>query len=62
VVPGTIDDEGAVTFADGPSAATYGVVDEIAGRTLLMGGRVLGVRRADIPGGGSLAAIMRYPF
>jgi hypothetical protein len=36
------------------------VVDEIAARTLAMGGRVLGVRRDDIPGGGELAAILRY--
>jgi hypothetical protein len=62
VVPGTVDDDGAVTFAGGPCGASYGIVDEIAGRALLTGARVLGVRRADMPGGGSLAAIMRYPF
>ena len=62
VLPGTLDDEGALTFADGPCAASYDIVDEIAGRALLTGARVLGVRQADIPGGGSLAAIMRYPF
>jgi hypothetical protein len=37
------------------------VVDEIARRVLLTGGRVLAVRRQDIPGGGSAAAILRYP-
>ncbi|MBY0528187.1 MAG: hypothetical protein K2R98_32630 [Gemmataceae bacterium] len=62
VIPGTLNDDGAVTFADGPCAATYGIVDEIARRALLTGARVLGVRRADMPDGGSLAAIMRYPF
>jgi hypothetical protein len=62
VVPGTVDEEtGAVTFAE-PSGSTYGVVDEIAGRVLLTGGQVLGVRREDIPERASLAAILRYPL
>lgn len=61
VVPGTVDDEsGAVTFADDDDAVAYGVVDEIARRTWLTGGRVLAVRREDVPGGGSAAAILRY--
>ena len=62
VTPGTVDDDGAVTFAGQPDAASYGLVDEIARRGLLTGARVLGVRRADIPGNGTLAAILRYPF
>lgn len=41
--------DGAITFADGPSAETYGVVDEIARRVLLTGGEVLSVRAADLP-------------
>jgi hypothetical protein len=61
VVTGTVDDDGAVTFTEGADAATYGVVDEIAQRTLLAGGRVVSARRADVPGGGDLAAILRYP-
>jgi hypothetical protein len=61
VVPGTMDDDGAVTFAKTADASNYGLVDEIARRALLSGARVLGVRRADVPGGGSLAAILRYP-
>jgi hypothetical protein len=61
-VPGTVDEDGGVTFATSASAATHGVVDEIAGRAFLTGARVLGVRRTDIPGGGSLAAILRYPL
>lgn len=61
VVIGRIDEEtGEVTFADHASADTYGIVDEIAGRTLAMGGKVIGERKADIPGDGSLAAVLRY--
>jgi len=60
VVPGTVDEQGNVSFAETESAASYGVVDEIAGRAYLTGARVLGERRADIPGGGNLAAILRY--
>lgn len=61
VVPGRIDEEtGKLTLAKEAGPGSYGVVDEIAARTLAMGGRVLGVRRDDIPGGGELAAILRY--
>lgn len=61
VVIGTVDEEtGAITYADEASASTYGVVDEIAGRTLAMGGRVIAERATNIPGGGSLAAVLRY--
>ena len=61
-IPGTVDEEtGAVTFADHAGAVSYGVVDEIARRVILAQGRVLGVRKDDIPHGKSLAAILRYP-
>jgi Bacterial archaeo-eukaryotic release factor family 11 len=61
VVPGTVDEEsGAVAFAEVDDAVAYGVVDEIARRTWLHGGRVLAVRREDVPGGGAAAAILRY--
>jgi hypothetical protein len=61
VVPGRVDEEtGAVTFDDTDDAVNYGVVDEIARRVWLNGGRVLAVRRDDIPGEGSVAAILRY--
>lgn len=59
---GTVDEEsGAVTFANDADALSYGIVDEIAYRVMRAGGRVLGVRRDDMPGGGKpLAAILRY--
>ncbi len=60
VVPGLVDDDGAIHFADVDDAITYGVVDEIARRVWQNGGRVLAVRRDDIPEGGSAAAILRY--
>ena len=63
VMPGHVDDEtGAVTFAEGASAASYGIIDEIAGRVLLNGGQVIGVRRDEVPGGGAAAGILRYAF
>jgi hypothetical protein len=60
-VPGQMDEEtGAITIDDSGDAVNYGVVDEIARRVWLNGGRVLAVRREDIPGHGSVAAILRY--
>lgn len=58
---GSVDEtDGAVSFAETAGAQTYGVVDEIARRVLLSGGRVLSVRQAEIPEGKPLAAILRY--
>ena len=63
VVPGTVNEEtGAIEFAKDADAANYGVVDEIARRALQSGAKVMSGRRADIPGGGDLAAILRYPL
>ncbi|MBV8954270.1 MAG: hypothetical protein JO179_09025 [Solirubrobacterales bacterium] len=63
VVPGSIDEEtGAVTLSPAVGADQYGVVDEIARRAWFAGARVLAVRRDDIPGQGSVAAILRYPI
>lgn len=60
VVPGFVDEaSGAVTFAETGDAANYGVVDEIARRVWLTGGRLLAVRREDVPGGSEVAAILR---
>ncbi len=63
VVDGFVDEEtGAVTFEGDGDAANYGVVDEIAGRALRTGARVLAVRKEDIPAEKDLAAILRYPI
>jgi len=60
-VPGSVDEQtGAVVFDAADDAVNYGVVDEIARRVWLAGGRVLAVRREDVPGGGPVAAILRY--
>lgn len=61
-VPGTVDEgTGEITFAPQAGAMSYGVVDEIARRVILSQGKVLGVRKDDIPHGKSLAATLRYP-
>jgi hypothetical protein len=62
-VPGTVDDRtGAVTFAPAAAHHVHDVTDEIARRSWLSGARVLAVRERDIPGGGPVAAILRYPL
>jgi hypothetical protein len=61
VIHGTVDEtSGAVTRASEAGIGNYGIVDEIAGRAILSGAKVLGVRSADIPGEAALAAILRY--
>jgi hypothetical protein len=60
-VPGRVDEEtGAVILDAADDAVNYGVVDEIARRVWLNGGRVLAVRHDDIPGNASVAALLRY--
>lgn len=60
-LPGFVDEEtGAITLGTAGDAHDYGVLDEVARRTFLNGGRVLAVRRPDIPDGAQLAAILRY--
>lgn len=60
-IPGSLDETtGELTLADSADATSYEVVDEIAGRALTSGARVLGVRKDDLPGDGELAAILRY--
>jgi hypothetical protein len=60
-VPGVVDEEsGAVALAEHDDATSYGVVDEIARRVLLNGGRVLAVRQEDLPEPTPVAAILRH--
>ncbi len=59
-LPGFVDADGGVTFSAENDAKSYGVVDEITRRALLTGARVVSGRAGDIPGGGALAAILRY--
>lgn len=62
VTPGTVADaDGRIALASKPGASSYSVIDEIAGRAILTGAKVLAVRRADMPDGAALAAVLRYP-
>ena len=62
-VPGLVDEEtGAVTFDDRADAVNYDVTDEIARRAWLSGAKIVSARRADIPDGAAIAAILRYAF
>jgi stalled ribosome rescue protein Dom34 len=62
-VPGSVDDKtGAVAFAGAAAGDVHDVSDEIARRAWLSGARVLAVRGRDVPGGGAVAAILRYPL
>ena len=58
---GRIAEDGAVVFAEQPTATNYDLVDEIATRVITTGGRVTGVRKAEIPRASALAAMLRYP-
>lgn len=61
VLPGLVDEEtGAVSFTEDKTGGAHGVVDAIARLVIGAGGRVLAVRADDIPGGGPVAAVLRY--
>jgi hypothetical protein len=60
VVPGTVDESGAVSFASTASAASYDVIDEIVGRAIDTGAKFFAVRGVDMPQGAPLAAVLRY--
>ena len=58
---GSIDEaSGEVHLDSEDDAINYGVIDEIARRVYLAGGRVLAVRAGEVPGAGLAAAILRY--
>lgn len=60
-ISGLVDDEtGEIEFRGAGDSADYGVLDEITRRVWLTGGRVLAIRREDVPGGGDAAAILRF--
>ncbi len=60
-VPGTIDEvTGAVEYAEEGAPGAYGIIDEIARRTLAADGEVLALRGEDLPGGVQVAAILRF--
>ena len=60
---GRIDDTtGTVTFCDATDTEAYGVIDEISRRVWAAGGKVMAVRGDEVPEGGPVAAILRYPM
>jgi len=60
IVPGRMNDDGSIVFAEQSSWSNHDLVDEIAKSVIVTGGRVIGVRKSDMPREGSLAAILRY--
>jgi hypothetical protein len=60
IIPGQLDPSGAVIFAGQADPSNYDLVDEIAARVIATGGRVIGLRKNDIPRSEALAAILRY--
>jgi len=60
IVPGNMNDDGSIVFAKQNSWPRRDLVDEIAKRVLVTGGRIIGVRKPEMPREGSLAAILRY--
>lgn len=60
--PGTVSEDGVVNLAAQDAPGTYDIVDEIAGRALRTGAKLLAVRAADLPGDAPLAAVLRYPI
>jgi Bacterial archaeo-eukaryotic release factor family 11 len=59
-VPGTIDADGALVYAETDDARTYGLTDEIARRTWLAGGAVLPIRQDQLPSDTPAAGLLRW--
>lgn len=60
-IDGTVDAEtGQLQIDDSDTVSNYGIVDEIAKRVLESGGRVLAVRKEQVPSGADAAAILRF--
>jgi hypothetical protein len=62
VLPGFVDEQGEIQFAETDDASAYAIVDEITRRVWMYRGTVLAVRRPDVPEGGDVAAILRFPL
>lgn len=63
VIPGEVDEEtGKITPEPHADAHTYGITDEITRRVLMSSGRVLAVRADEVPEGGPVAALLRFPL
>ncbi|MGK2878534.1 MAG: hypothetical protein ACSLFF_08165 [Solirubrobacterales bacterium] len=60
-IDGTVDEEtGQLQIDDTDTVSNYGIVDEIARRVIDSGGRVLAVRKEQVPAGADAAAILRF--
>jgi hypothetical protein len=60
-IDGTVDAEtGALQIDESDTVNNYGIVDEIAKRVIDSGGRVLAVRKEQVPAGADAAAILRF--
>ena len=59
-IPGTVGDDGSLTFASTGEVDAPGILDEISRRALLSDGRVVAVRADDLPDGAHAAALLRY--
>ncbi|MBJ7457744.1 MAG: hypothetical protein JHD02_01005 [Thermoleophilaceae bacterium] len=60
-IDGLVDEEtGQLQIDDSDTVSNYGVVDEIARRVIDSGGRVLAVRKEQVPTGADAAAILRF--
>jgi len=62
VVPGLVDEKsGAILFSESENAVNYDVLDEIVRRAILTRATVYAVRADEVPGGGPVAASVRFP-